>query len=175
MTMTHIASATPSSTNQVTFSNIPQIYTHLQLRTFGRGTTSFSDGLTLYLRFNGDSGTNYSHHQLFGNGSSTFSTSGTSTNNMDASQVFADSSASSNIFGVTITDILDYTNTNKNKTVRTIGGWDGNSTKGRVTLASGLWRNFNAINEVICIIDGGWVSPSRLDLYGISTSSVTGA
>ena len=175
MTMTFIASATPTSGNQVTFSSIPQTFTHLQLRVFGRGTTSFADGLTLYLRFNSDAGTNYAHHQLFGNGTSPFSTGNISTNNMDASQVFADSSASANIYGVTITDILDYTNTNKNKTIRTIGGWDGNSGRGRATLASGHWRNTNAVTAVDCIIDGGWVAGSRLDLYGIGVSEQTGA
>lgn len=175
MTMQFIATAAPSGTNQVTFGGLPQTFTHLQLRVFGRGTTSFADGLTLYLRFNSDSATNYAHHQLFGNGTSAFSTGNINTNNMDASQVFADSSASSNIYGVTITDILDYANTSKNKVIRTIGGWDGNSTRGRATLASGLWRNTNAITSIDAIIDGGWVSGSRLDLYGITTSEVTGA
>lgn len=175
MTMTFIASATPTSGNQVTFSSIPQTFTHLQLRVFGRGTTSFADGLTLYLRFNSDSATNYAFHQLFGNGTSAFSTGGASTNNMDASQIFADSSASANIYGVAITDVLDYSNTSKNKTIRTIGGWDGNSTKGRATLASGHWRNTAAITSIECLIDGTWVAGSRLDLYGIGVSEQTGA
>ena len=173
--MVWIAGATPTSGNQVTFSNIPQTFTHLQIRAFARGTTSFADGLTWYLRLGSDSGTNYGFHQLFGNGSGAFSAGAASSNNMDASQVFADSSAAANIYGVAITDILDYTNLNKNKTIRTIGGWDGNSTRGRVTVASGHWRNTNAVAVLDCIIDGGWVAGSRIDLYGITTSSVTGA
>ena len=175
MTMTWIASATPTSGNQVTFSGIPQNFTHLQIRAFARGTTSFADGLTWYLRLGSDSGANYGFHQLFGNGTSPFSSAGTPSNNMDASQVFADSSAAANIYGVAITDILDYTNTNKNKTIRTVGGWDGNSGRGRAVLASGHWRNTNAVTVVDCIIDGGWVAGSRIDLYGISTSDQTGA
>jgi hypothetical protein len=176
MTMHWIASSTPTSGNQVTFSSIPQTFTHLQVRVSARGTTTFSDGLTLYMRLNADSGTNYSFHQLFGNGSAAFSTNGVSTNNMDASQIFADAGASANIFGSTITDILDYSSTAKNKTIKTIGGWDGNSTKGRVMIASGAWRNTNAVTTVDCIIDGGWVAGTRLDLYGITSNPIaTGA
>jgi hypothetical protein len=164
-----------SNTSEINFSSIPTTFTHLQIRIFGRGTTSFSDGLTLYTRLNNDSGANYADHQVFGNGSSAFSSGGTSKTQMDASQVFADSSATANIYGVTIVDILDYANTNKNTTIRTLGGWDGSSTKGRATLASGLWMNTAAVNAIKFLIDGSFVAGTRADLYGITSSQVTGA
>lgn len=176
MTMTFIAGQTASgNVASFDFTNIPATFSHLELRIFGRGTTSFSAGLTSYLRFNDDATANYSHHNLFGNGTSAFSSAGSSTNNMDASQVFADSSASANIYGVVITSILDYRNTAKSKTIRTIGGWDGNSISGRVTLASGAWQNTGAITKISCLIDGSFVAGSRADLYGITTSDQTGA
>jgi len=163
------------NTAEINFSSIPSTFTHLQLRIYGRGTTSFSDGLTLYTRFNNDSGSNYADHQLFGGGSSAASTAGTSKTQMDASQIFADSSATANIFGVAIIDILDYANTNKNKVIRTLAGWDGNSTKGRATIASGLWMSTDAVSAIKLFIDGNFVAGSRADLYGISTSNATGA
>lgn len=163
------------NTAEINFSSIPATFTHLQVRVFGRGTTSFSDGLTLYTRLNNDSGSNYADHQVFGNGTAAFSSGGATKTQMDASQVFADSSATANIYGVTIVDILDYANTNKNTTIRTLGGWDGNSTKGRATLASGLWMNTAAVNAIKLLIDGNFVAGTRADLYGITTSSVTGA
>ena len=163
------------NTAEINFSSIPATFTHLQVRVFGRGTTSFSDGLTLYTRLNNDSGSNYADHQVFGNGTAAFSSGGATKTQMDASQVFADSSATANIYGVTIVDILDYANTNKNTTIRTLGGWDGNSTKGRATLASGLWMNTAAVNAIKLLIDGNFVAGTRADLYGITTSSATGA
>jgi hypothetical protein len=39
---------------------------------------------------------------------------------------------------VGVIDILDYTSTNKNKTIRTLGGFDMNG-KGFAALFSGLW------------------------------------
>lgn len=164
-----------STTSEINFSSIPATFTHLQVRVYGRGTTTFSDGLTLYTRLNNDSGSNYADHQLFSNGSSAFSASGTSKTQMDASQILADAGATTNIFGVAIIDILDYTNTSKNKTIRTLGGWDGNSTKGRVTLASGLWMSTTAVNAIKFLVDGSFIAGSRIDLYGISASNVTGA
>lgn len=173
--MIWIASATPTTGNQVTFSSIPQTFTHLQLRAFARGTTSFADGLTQYMRLNNDSTSAYAQHSLFGNGSIVSSSALANNTSIDASQVFADAGATTSVYGVCITDILDYTNTNKNTTIRAFGGWDGNSGRGRVTLASGHWRNTDAVNRIDILIDGGWVAGSRLDLYGVTTSSVTGA
>jgi hypothetical protein len=46
-----------------------------------------------------------------------------------------------------IFDILDYTNTNKYKTVRMLGGVDFNGS-GEVDFMSGLWLNTSAITRI---------------------------
>ena len=56
--------------SSVTFAGIPTTgYSHLQVRAIVRDTGS-SYGYNVRLRFNGDSGSNYTSHNIEGNGSS---------------------------------------------------------------------------------------------------------
>ncbi len=165
-----------SNTANVTFSSIPATFTHLQLRVFARGTTSFSAGLSLYITPNGDStGANYSVHALYANGTAAYSNGTINTGVITAQQVLTDSSAGANMFGVGIVDILDYTSTTKNKTFRILAGQDTNSANGRLGLYSGFYINSIAINQLQINTDGSLVAGSRVDLYGITSSQVTGA
>jgi len=43
---------------------------------------------------------------------------------------------------------LDYTNTNKNKVCRLLGGYDDNGNSGSVRLQSILWKNTSAITSI---------------------------
>lgn len=155
----------------VTFSSIPQDYTHLQLRVMARTTGQAEVNGFAHIELNSDTGTNYSNHYVSGNGSSA-SSLGFATQSPYYLMMCAyttGQSASASIFGVGITDFLDYANTNKYKTVRCLTGMDNNSTAGRVYLSSTNWRNTNAITS-IKIIPGeatNFVQYSRFDLYGV--------
>lgn len=178
MSMFPIATFTaPGGSQGVTFTNIPQTFTHLQLRCFVRDTASAPNPDYLLARFNGDTATNYANHELYGNGSSVTSGSfnvGTYGFCGPFSYV-SGAYSTANVWTSVVIDVLDYTNTNKNKTVRSIGGWDENGA-GRVGLYSGLWRNTAAINSLfIATANGNEVAGSIYTLYGISTSNVTGA
>lgn len=153
---------------------IPQTFTDLQLRVFSRGTIAFSPGLSLYLQFNTDSGSNYIIHQLYGDGTSAASQASTPRTNIGPQQVFPDSGATTNVFGLVIADILNYTNINKYKTVKTLGGYDNNGS-GRVSFNSGAWMNTAAITSILVSTDGNLLAGTRADLYGITTSQLTGA
>jgi hypothetical protein len=169
-----IASANPTGSTQVTFSSIPQQFSHLQVRIFARSAQAITNTNTR-MRINGDTGANYVIHQLQGNGSSASSSANLSlTELIPFLGTTPAASLTSGIFGNGIIDILDYTNTNKNKVTRTISGYDGNGS-GIASLSSGLWLSTSAITSLTVFIDGDWVSGSRVDLYGISTSSATGA
>jgi len=65
-----------------------------------------------------------------------------------------------------VTDILDYASTNKNKTVRTLGGFDANGS-GYVNLTSNLWSNTAAINTITINAVGTFNQYSQFSLYGI--------
>lgn len=177
MSMFHIAGSTIGSggASGVTFANIPQQYTHLQIKIMGRGTASFSPGLSAYFQLNGDgTAANYAVHGLFGDGSGAYSSAATSAGTMSIQQALADSSTAANIFGVAIFDLLDYTSTTKNKVAKIIGGWDRNG-GGRAILQSAVYFSTAAITQIIVGTDGNLVEGTRVDLYGITTSQVTGA
>ena len=175
MSMYPIASTTLSSAGNITFSSIPQTFTHLQLRL----SNAFANANTLFfigIQANGDTGANYAYHRLFGQGSSASSNGGGSTD--FGFMIYGGGSKSvstSTSPSVAIMDILDYTNTNKNKTSRCIYGQDANGS-GEVGLASGLWMNTAAITSLVIYGYGNTLATgTRVDLYGISTSSATGA
>ena len=141
----------------VTFSSIPSTYTHLQLRCI---TNSGGDRL----QFNGDTAANYTRHYLLGNG--TAASSGASTGATYSSVIDYTNTAST--FAGSIVDILDYNNTNKFKTIRSLTGFDTNS-QGEIFLFSGLWRSTAAIST-ITITGGTAAQYSSFALYGIKGS-----
>jgi hypothetical protein len=154
----------------ISFSSIPQTFTHLQLRIFAQPYfASVTDG-PISLRFNSDSGANYTRHAVAGNGTSAFSygTTGNTGAPIDRFR-FAPSGS---VFTPAIVDILDYTNTSKNTTVRSIGGYDNNG-DGDIRFCSSLWLNTAAIISIA--IPETLNQFSRIDLYGITSSQVTGA
>jgi len=153
-------------TGTITFSAIPSTYTHLQIRAFGqtnRGSVSY-DGAQM--RINGDTASNYSAHNLTGTGSAASSSSSLTTY-MQLPWVGFGTTTGSN-WGGSIIDILDYANTSKFKTIRALGGADGNGS-GYVTLTSGNWRSTSAITSITFVPDGGttWSQYTQFALYGI--------
>jgi hypothetical protein len=133
-------------TSTITFSSIPSTYKHLQIRILNRSTRADAAD-AIALRFNSDSAANYSWHYLRGDGTSAGSGGSVSQNEINVSYDFAASTASSGIFGVGIIDILDYANTNKNKTIRSFVGND-RSGAGAVGLCSGNWRSTSATTSL---------------------------
>lgn len=149
----------------ITFAGIPTGYKHLQLRCLGR-TTAAVDNDVAYLRFNGDSGTNYSAHDLRGNGG-VIAAGGYPSQNAMYLQRFAGGNQASGMFGVVVADILDYANTSKYKTLRDLGGYDFNGS-GNAYLASGLWLSTSAITSMtMTTSSGNWAQYTQFALYGV--------
>ena len=150
----------------ITFNDIPQGYKHLQIRCMARSNRSAS-GEDTSLIINGDSSANYAWHYIYGDGTSATAAASTSTTNILTPSVPA-ASATSGIFGAMIIDILDYSNTNKYKTIRSLGGEDRNGS-GDVELESGLWMSTNAITSISIFprVLNSFVQYSRFSLYGI--------
>lgn len=175
MSMVWIAGQTATVSAQLTFGNIPQNFTHLQARISGRDASSTSVN-SAFIVFNGSFETHPSHHYLSGDGSS--ASSGSSTTVLMPLPVLPGANASAGIVGSIIVDILDYSNTNKNKAIRAIGGSDLNGS-GNVALYSGFRINTEAITSLT--FGGAYSSPyqfaagTRVDLYGITSSQISGA
>jgi len=151
-----------------TFTSIPATYAHLQIRCLMKKAGAGNDSFSL-IRLNGDTGLNYATHYLLGTGST--AVAGANAPSVDS--IFGGvtwgtgSSVSSSTFSAAIIDILDYTNTNKYTTLRTLSGIDGNGA-GQVDLTSGVWMNTNAITSVAIVGNGGNFNEySHFALYGI--------
>lgn len=159
----------------ITFSSIPQIYEHLQVRILGQtNRASYVDNLEMYV--NGDTGFNYSVHYIAGDGINTpGAAAGAGAGGFIATtQNFGSSSGTANYFGVGIIDILDYSNTNKYKTLRGVLGLslnaaDASGSFGRVNMSSGSWRNTNAISSITFYptLGSAFTQYSSFALYGI--------
>lgn len=166
----HIETVTVGSGGaaSVTFSSIASTYKHLQIRGITRSTAS-AIAAEVYVRLNSDTGSNYVAHWVYGNGSNAFSGgSATSTTVMRVIQTSA-ANGTASCFGAFVADLLDYSSTSKNKTLRTLAGYELNTTDGSIGLNSGLWmNNTTAVNAVtVSLSSGNLAQHSTISLYGV--------
>jgi hypothetical protein len=152
----------------VTFdvSTLGSTYKHIQLRVVGRDTNTNDQAIGF--RFNGDTGNNYTFHQIYRDGSAVgHSGFGTGTFNYAALGLMPGASFTSNSFGVTIMDILDFASTTKSKTCRALLGWLS-STANNVNFRSSLWTSTSAITSINVFATGtAFAIGSRISIYGI--------
>jgi hypothetical protein len=167
-----IASTTlGSTTSTVTFSSIPSTYEHLQLRLYLRAGYS-NPYATIRLRLNSDSGSNYTNHWVYGNGSGV-SASGNVSETAYRWLFIPAATGTSNAFGCAVIEILDYATTSKYTTIRGIEGQDQNTSGyGYAFLHSSLWLNTAAVTTLTFTSEetNGFVSGSVFALYGLRSS-----
>ena len=116
----------------------------------------------LRMRFNSDTAGNYAWHQLQGGGTSVVSGGNTAQTYIATGVVGGTSNPSSGVV-----DILDYSDTNKYKTARTLAGIDQNGS-GIIMFWSGLWQNTNAITRIdFDTNSGNFNQYTSIALYGV--------
>jgi hypothetical protein len=156
------------SSNTISFTSIPSTYKHLQLRGIVKSTTSGSSFSSVGLNFNSDTSSSYTRHLLWGDGATPYAygqTSAGTTWYIGANDF--PSAGYTNIVGTHIVDILDYTNTNKNTTVRALTGCDANGA-GEVALSSTVYLNTSAITSIqLVAASGNFSTVTQYALYGI--------
>ena len=145
----------------IDFTSIPTTFQHLQIRFISR----LSAGDDVVMRFNGDTANNYRNHILYGDGSSAIA--GVPFTNAYSAAALYYTSSNTVIAGGVI-DILDYRSTNKNKTMRFLGGWDNNGS-GNIDFASALWfKTPEAITSItLKPVSASFSANSHFALYGI--------
>jgi len=150
--------------SSISFTSIPSTFKHLEIRGIGQINTGTEYAL---VRFNSDSGANYSIHYLNGSGSAASAGAATSTNQAAMFYGMGMPSTAST-FGVGVCSILDYADTNKYKTVRALDGFDANGSGG-VELVSSSWRNTAAITSISLTPNSSktFAQYSSFALYGI--------
>ena len=150
------------STATITFSSIPATYSHLQVRVMARVAAGGED---LSVRFNGDTGANYTRHRLTGSGSAA-AAAGNASQNQITTLGSAGMPTTANIYAVTIIDVLDYA-ANKYKTARMLSGQDSNGSGG-IDFTSGAWMNTAAITSLTIFSNSSnYPTAASFALYGI--------
>lgn len=166
-----IASATPSGTNTVTFSSIPQTFSHLQIRAVVATTDNQSGSMYDYnVRINGVSTTSYYTQEIR---STSNNVNATSANFDDtAFYLLAWGAAQSYvIFAPSTLDFLDYTSTNKAKSIRYVTGGNNNAGNNNPILRLGNTL-FNSVSNPITsitftMLTGNFAGGTTFALYGI--------
>jgi hypothetical protein len=155
-----------SAQSAITFdvSSLASTYKHLQLRMTSKTVTGGGGTTLMQIRFNGDSGTNYSYARLWGSGGGITSAAAGSLNNGFAGYNFQSSNAGP---AANICDILDPFSTTKNTTGRFLGG--GADSSNFIGLYSFAWFNTNAVTSIVLNDQDGanFATGSRFSLYGI--------
>lgn len=155
----------------VVFSNLAQYsteYRHLQLRVALRSNNA-AVWEEARLTFNGSTSGYYSH-VIFGYESSPpISTFNDDSSNLRPFFSAVGANAPAGVFGAAVIDIVDAFSTTKTKVARTSGARVPNNSENRISLASGIWNNTNAISSISMVPFGGtaWTAGSRFSLYGI--------
>lgn len=156
-----------SNTASITFSSIPTGYSSLQIRFIGRSTRAAADANTR-LQFNSDTGTNYTYHELSGSGTAASSGGAASQTYADFGRAPGTTITNTSIFGVGIIDIQDYLSTTKNKTIRSVYGYDTNGT-GEIGMRSSVWMSTSAVTSITLFqaSSASWLAGSTIALYGM--------
>jgi hypothetical protein len=164
-TYTPIATTTlGSAANSVTFSSISGSYTDLVLICADIGAVSAQ---TIYVQANSDTGSNYSHTWLNGNGS--VAQSGRASNNSQGFAVGGSvSGLPASIGAMGILHIQNYSNTTTFKTSLARYGAASAETQAAVS----LWRNTSAINALKVYASGAtnMLAGATFTLYGIAAA-----
>lgn len=152
-----------SDTATITFSDIPGSYSDLVLSVAVR-TASGGNEDNMLVRFNSDTGTNYSITWLYGNGSAASSGRLSNQTYVTTSAIPGGTSAAGTFSAATF-QIMGYSNTNTFKTTLYSGG----SIVASVIRVVGLWRSTSAITSMSISANSGtdYKSGSTFSLYGI--------
>jgi hypothetical protein len=147
--------------SSISFTSIPSTYRHLQVRAIVKlGTAN-----NLRFKFNSDAGTTtYAYHYLYGDGATVTAGAGPGTGSFGPGYIGYISSNAQ--FAALTMDILDYKDTNKNTTVRSLMGVDANGS-GNIIFSSSVWLNTAAVSSIEIYAGFNFAQYSQFALYGI--------
>lgn len=140
-----IATTTLSSAAaSITFSSISSAYTDLRLVLVGRSNNTGTPRESIYITFNGDTGSNYSTTILYGQ-------DGTIGTLRQSSQVrinaYTGLPGTSGMFSLTTVDLFSYAGSTYKTSLITVNN-DQNTVGGEVNRQVGLWSSTSAITSI---------------------------
>ena len=146
------------ATSSVSFSSIASTYTDLVLVI--DGTVGSNCGIQL--KFNSDSGSNYSFTRMTGDGSSATSDRSSNATFMELGY-YVSSTRNMNIL-----QIMNYSNTTTYKTV--LNRANAQSVNIGAQAYVEMWRNTSAINAISLSASGNFSTGSTFTIYGIAAA-----
>lgn len=151
----------------ITFSSIPQTFDDLVMVLSPRASVSGWPGMLM--RFNTDTGSNYSYRIIEGSGASASSFSGTSTTSIIAANL-GGAGTTANTFGNIEIYVPNYTSS-AYKPVSSTSVSETNATTAYIDAIAGLWSSTAAITQIDVLPSTGYfVTNSSFFLYGITRS-----
>lgn len=154
----------------ITFSSIAGTYTDLRLVINGLGLDTAVGYSTCALRFNGDTGSNYSYTRIYGDGTSATSDNGS---NMTSGRVGYITTAltATDMRSLLEVNIFSYAGST-NKTTLSAASNENNVAGINVQRNVMLWRSTSAITSITAIFTGGinFAAGTTATLYGIKNA-----
>jgi hypothetical protein len=170
MATTYVPLATTTTSGNIatiTLSSISSAYTDLILIGDGRNSAG---GSGWSIRFNGDTGNNYSWTDLEGDGSTAASYRQANTNLIYTSY---NNTSIGNSQSNYILQINNYSNTTTYKTVLSRTNAASSNVYPGTNAGIGMWRNTNAITSITITSSGGYmVDGTTFSLYGIASAGI---
>jgi hypothetical protein len=176
MANTYVAIATVTvgsgGASTIEFTSIPATYNDLCLLLTARNASAGDSNIGL--RFNADSGTNYSFRSLQGSGTAVSSENGSSQNMAKRAGVATGNAATASTFSNIQLYIPNYAgSTNKSFSMDSVSENNGNPAY--ATLAANLWSQTNAITSITLYVNesntgNNFAQYSTATLYGIKNS-----
>lgn len=155
-----------TSTASFNFNSISGNYTDLVL--VASNVTSVSAGSWMGLRFNSDTGSNYSMTEMYGNGTSSTSTR-YSSNTLVPINYYSGTGVNQTGF-VSVTHIMNYSNSTTNKTTITRENNAGDPNYPGAGAIVGLWRSTAAITSITILAQVSNFNSGTFTLYGIKAA-----
>lgn len=153
-----------SAASSITFSSIPNTYTDLKVVLVARSNDTGTPREDLYLRFNGDTATNYSTTILYGQDGSVGSFRQTSQARINC---YTGLPGTSGQFSLTMVDVFSYAGST-NKTCLISVNNDQNTVGGEVNAQVGLYRSTSAITSITFLPQtNSFDTGTTATLYGI--------
>ena len=160
-----IATVSPTSGGTVTLSNIPQTYTHLQIR-FSLGMSGGGDS-GLYFRVNGDTSNTYWWHDYYFSGNSGYAQGSSLTSDIFITNHAQFQSPNENWPTGGYIDILNYTSSQK-KVVKIMASANTLSNSEGGSWGSALYDKTDAITSISFVAHGSYAfNKGKVGLFGI--------
>lgn len=150
----------------ISYQSLSSSYTDFVL--VASNVTGSVAGTTLYLRFNNDSGSNYSNTEIYGNGTSAASAKNSSFTVIPMMYFITQGTLQTG--QIAIAHIMNYANTSVYKTVIVRENNADDPNYPGTGAIVGLWRNTAAINRIDVSNNGYTFNGGTLTLYGIKAA-----